>query len=266
MGLYYSYLKNKENKMEKYIIPNLKNACRVLKYLADTESGEVIGTITKDLKIPRTTVLRILTTLQSEELVSLNDKKYTLGGAMVHLGINAMNSQDLQSLAQPILKELSIDAQETSHLAVPSGYNTLIQDVVDSPNPVRASSRPGAIAPLHCSSTGKVFLAYKFAEKVEEIYATTPICVLTDKTASTLEQIQKNIEETLVTGCGLDDEEYAMGVRCIAAPIYNAQNEVIAAIGITASTSTFTKKRISVMSKKVQKAASKVSALLGCTI
>ena len=211
-------------------------------------------------------MLRILTTLQSEELITLDDKKYSLGGAMIHLGINAMNSLDLQSLARPILKELSIDAQETSHLALLTGYNTLIQDVVDSPNPVRASSQPGAIAPLHCSSTGKVFLAYKLTGKVDEIYTTTPIAVLTDKTASTLDQIKKNIQETLATGCGLDDEEYAIGVRCIAAPIYNAQNDVVAAIGVTASTSTFTKKRISVMSKKVKLAASKVSTQLGSSV
>lgn len=249
--------------MQKYIIPNLKNACRVLKYLGESETGETIGTITSDLEVPRTTVLRILTTLVSEEFVSLKEKKYSLGGSMIQLGITAMNSLDLQSLARPILEELSIDAQETSHLAVPTGYNTLIQDVVDSPNPVRASSRPGAIAPLHCSSTGKLFLAYKFAEKVDEIYATTPISVLTDKTASTVDQIKSNIKKTLETGCGLDDEEYAIGVRCIAAPIYNAQGDVVAAIGITASTSTFTKKRISTMSKKVKLAASKVSVLLG---
>ena len=251
--------------MEKYIIPNLKNACIVLKHLSKQGHGVTIKDVTNELSIPRTTVLRILTTLKSEGMVYESNGSYTLGVALIGLGLNAMNQLDLQALARPVLAELSKTTQETSHLAILSGHNTLIQDVFDSPHPVRAASRPGAIAPLYCSSTGKLFLAHLLSEQIDEIYKDLPIIPLTANTARTVAQIKENVKNTLETGYGLDDEEYSLGVRCLAAPITNIHGEVVAAIGITASITTFTKKKLPTVAKQVKAAALEISKRLGAT-
>ena len=247
---------------EKYIIPNLKNACQVLKYLSSKEDGASIAEVTREMGLPRTSVLRILTTLQSENMVQLEGKKFSLGSSLVRLGLLAMNNLNIQTIARPVLEELTQETLETSHLAILAKDHTLIQDVCESPRPVHAASSPGAIAPLHCSSTGKVFLAYVLRERVDEIYQNIEIEQKTEKTVKTVTEIKNGIDETLAKGYGIDDEEFSLGVRCLAAPITDASGNVIAAIGITASTATFIKKKIPAFSKLVKEAAAKVSQQL----
>lgn len=247
---------------EKYIIPNLKNSCIVLKYLASASSGNSIAEIQTKLNIPHTTLLRILTTLRSEDMVALKEKRYFLGNALIQLGIKAMDNLDLKKLAEPELHILTKKTQETAHIAVLSGTSTLIVHVQESPHPVSAASQSGATAPLHCSSTGKVFMAYILKNEIEELL-NFPLKPRTKKTLTTIDEIKKDIKKTIKQGYGYDNEEYAEGVRCLAAPIKDAHGEVIAAIGITAGTATFTEKRKKFISEKVKDAAEKISGMLG---
>ena len=248
--------------MQPYLIPNLKNACRVLKHLAQEPQGETMRPLSETLEIPRTTLLRILTTLESEGLVGRKEKNYVLGNQLIHLGLRAMDNLELKEVARPILRELSEITRETSHLAVLSGQKTLIVDVYTSPNPVSATSQPGSLAAVHCSSTGKVFLAYLLRDQVEDHFE-FPLEARTGKTITTAAALKRDIEQTLKQGYGLDDEEYNPGVRCLAAPVRNAYGEVIAAIGITGGTASFTAKKVPSVAAHVIQSAENISRLLG---
>jgi len=249
--------------MSKYHIPNLGKACEVLDLVADTPGGLQLKVISAKLEIPRTTALRITQTLlDAGFLAESEDGHLTMGTSLVHIGVKALDNLDMRSFARPVLKALSTDTGESSHLALLNGDKSLLVEVADSPHPVRIASRPGTLVELHCSATGKVFLALSIPEP-RTFCKTLELTSHTHNTDSTVDDVLASIEQTRKQGYAMDEEEYVLGVRCIAAPVKNAFGKTIAAVGITASTSTFTKAKIRNMAKKLENAATAISENMG---
>jgi DNA-binding IclR family transcriptional regulator len=248
---------------ERYVIPNLRNACRILKLLGRHPHGLKAAEIARELKIPVTTTLRIMTTLSLEGLARKVEGRFELGHGLIQLGNAALAGTEIREIALPLLRKLSQETEETSHLAVPCDGRALIVAVQDSPHPLRAASQPGFLADLHCSSTGKVFLAWLYYDRLAEVLGETVRTKRTPKTLTTLKEIKHEAEITRARGFSLDDEEFNPGVRCLAAPVFAADGTIAGAIGITAATIRFTEKRIPEMAGKVRAIAAELSRLLG---
>ena len=249
--------------LERYIIPNLRNACRILKLLETRAEGFKAADVARELAIPVTTTLRIMATLQLEGLVRKLEGRFELGPALIHLGNASLAGTEIRAMAMPVLQQLTAETVETSHLAIPCDNRALIVAVQDSPHPLRAASRPGYLAELHCSSTGKVFLAFLHARDVGSIVGKEPLLRRTPNTLTSLADVRRETELTRRRGYSLDNEEYHPGVRCVAAPVYSCDATVVAAIGITAATVRFPKENVGRISKLVLAAAQELSRHLG---
>ncbi|MBS0661968.1 MAG: IclR family transcriptional regulator [Verrucomicrobia bacterium] len=250
---------------ERYVIPNLRNACRILKALGRAPNGIKAADLARDLKIPVTTTLRIMSTLSLEGLARKVEGRFELGPVLIQLGNAALAGTEIRELALPLLQQLTAATDETSHLAIPCDDRALIVAVQDSPHPLRAASRPGFLADLHCSSTGKIFIAYLHRARLGEIFAANPPTARTAQTQVTLADIKREAEVTRKRGFSLDNEEFHPGVRCLAVPVFGSDGTVVAAIGITAATVRFTKERIPEMAGKVRAVAGELSRLMGYT-
>ena len=251
--------------LERYVIPNLRNACRILKLLGRHPNGLKAADLSRDLAIPVTTTLRIMTTLCLEGLARKAEGRFELGPVLIQLGNAALAGTEIRELALPLLQQLTATTDETSHLAIPCDDRALIVAVQDSPHPLRAASRPGFLAELHCSSTGKIFLAFLHAPRLAEVVAEAAPAARTPLTQTTFAAIKKEADLTRRRGYSLDNEEFNPGVRCLAAPVFASDGKVAAAIGITASTVRFTKERIPEMAAKVRTVADELSRLMGYT-
>jgi len=248
---------------ERYVIPNLRNACRILKFLSGSTDGSKVADIGRALDIPVTTTLRIMTTLHLEGLVRKRDTHYELGPVLIQLGNASLAGTEIRTTALPVLEALAARTAETAHLAIPCDNRALIVAVQDSPHPLRAASRPGFLADLHCSSTGKIFLSHLHADRLSEFYGRHRPPTRTPHTLTTLAALKREIAATLQRGYSLDDEEFNPGVRCLAAPVFASDGAVAAAIGITASTVRFTRERIPEIAAMVKAAAAELSHLMG---
>ncbi len=248
---------------ERYVIPNLRNACRILKLLGRHPDGLRSAELARSLAIPVTTTLRIMTTLHLEGLARRTEGRYELGPALIQLGTAALAGAEIRELALPVLDRLTAATDETAHLAIPCDRRSLIVAVQNSPHPLRAASRPGFLADLHCSSTGKIFLAYLYRPELPEIYAEERPTKHTPATLTSLADVRREVDLTRERGYSVDNEEFNAGVRCLAAPVFGSDGAVAAAIGITAATVRFTKERIPEMAAKVRAAAAELSQLLG---
>lgn len=248
---------------ERYVIPNLRNACRILKLLGRHPDGLKAADLARELNIPVTTTLRIMTTLHLEGLARKIEGRYELGPILIQLGTAALAGTELREQALPVLQRLTAAAAETSHLAIPCDERALIVAVQDSPHPLRASSRPGYLAELHCSSTGKIFLAYLYLHRFAEVLPAETLIPRTARTLTTLTKLKHEAELTRNRGFSLDDEEYHHGVRCLAAPVFDSDGTVVAAIGITAPTVRFTSARVPEMAAIVKASAAELSRLIG---
>jgi len=251
------YMKNN------YIVPSLKNSFSILEILADN-SELTLHEISQKTSIPKTTIFRILYTLEHEGVIEKESDKYKIGFRIIKLGMAALSKMELRNLVIPYLYDLSIKLGETSHLAVLSDKRSLILEVCDSPHPVKISSRPGTAVSLHCSATGKVLLAFMIgSENIGEYLRGISLEKRTENTISTIGQLKDELNKIHEQGYAVDDEEFFENVRCLAAPVKDAFGETVAAIGITATTIRFKQDMIPSTAKEVIKAASGVSKKLG---
>ncbi len=222
-----------------------------------------VADLARQLKIPVTTTLRIMTTLHLEGFVRKQEGRFEPGPVLIQLGSAALSSTEVRELALPLLQKLTALTAETSHLAVPCDERSLIVAVQDSAHPLRAASRPGFLAGLHCSSTGKIFLAYLHFQDIAGVLKREPPTRHTSNTLIELEEIEREVELTRERGFSLDNEEFNAGVRCLAAPVFGADGTVVAALGITASTLRFSLDRLPEFSSNIRSIAAELSQLIG---
>jgi DNA-binding IclR family transcriptional regulator len=249
--------------MNVYVIPNLRKACEVLKTLSQANRGLTIAEIAGRHNIPRTTALRILSTLCMEGLLAKREGRYYAGMGLVHLGLHFLASMDIRAYSVPILMKLAVESGETAHLAVLSGDKALIIEVCDSPHPIRVASRAGSLVDLHCSATGKIFIAHTLSDRIDELFGARPLPRRTANTITSLDGLRREVEKVRQQGHAFDDEEYHEGIRCVAAPVRDAQGTVVGAIGITAGIARFTRDKKGLFAKVAMRAADQLSSHLG---
>lgn len=219
--------------------------------------------LTACLRIPRTTLIRIISTLEQQHFIQRDrDGRFELGAMLLAVAGNASQPSALRLQAVPVLNELSETCQETSHLAIPARDRVLLLEVCDSPQPLRVASRPGALVDAHCSGTGKVLMAFRSDFRLS-VRNHSNLQSRTSNTHTSWDSLEDEFEEIRHQGYAIDNEEYFDGVRCLAAPVYHPISGVVcAAIGITAGTLHFPKHKMSIIAKAVQNAASQLGQRL----
>ena len=245
--------------MPDYSIPNLANACRLLKAASKWDEPFRVTEAASRLGLPRTTVIRIVNTLANEGFLAKTGSTYQLGGVLQLLGLRAARSLDVGSAAEPALKWLTESTVETSHLAVWEEGRALIVRVCDSPHPLRAASRAGTRAYAHASATGKVLLAYNHLGSLGSVLPGSERKRLTSRTLVSLSALRKELQTVRSQGYAVDDEEYHEGVRCLAVPVFDPAGKVCAAIGITAAALRFPASRNAEILAQVRNAAQTVT-------
>ncbi len=202
-------------------------------------------------------------TLIEQGFLAENGKGFVLGGALIPLGTKALSELDLPMLATPVLESLTEVTEETSHYAVWSEGRVLILAVNDGAHPLRAASRPGTRALAHASATGKVLLAFNFVDRIAEVIPAAERERRTERTILDDAALERELRKVVALGYAVDNEEYHNGVRCVAAPVYNAQGRVCGAIGVTASATRLSQESVPVVAVAVKAAATRLSARLG---
>lgn len=244
-------------------IPNLSKACDVLRILTERQEGISLLELSRELQIPRTTAFRILNTFCDQGLATKENGDYAPGPELAHIGLLALNRLEIRDLARPLLAGLSHRTGETAHLAMLSGNKSLILEVCDSPHPIRAASRAGTLADLHASSTGKVFLAFLDEESRRSLLVSMVLKARTKNTLTTVSKLLKECARIIRQGYAIDNEEYHVGMRCLAAPVRNECGKVIAAIGITGTADRFTSAQDGKVAHTVVSAAAQLSQSMG---
>jgi IclR family acetate operon transcriptional repressor len=248
--------------MPDYLIPNLVNAGRVLKLLAATP-GLTVLEISRAIHVPRTTVLRIATSLVREGLLETEQNTYSLGPTLIYLGIRAMDGIDLNGLAKPYLKRLAHETGETAHLAMLADDKSVLLEVCQSPLPIRAGAPAGTCTDLHCSATGKIFLTWNMANTLEAFFSRLKPTSRTARTITTPERMAKELVTIQKRGYAVDEEEFFDGIRCLAVPVLNSHGRVHLALGITGVTTRLTRTRMVECVEKLKAAAAELSTAIG---
>ena len=216
--------------MADYLIPNLRNACRVLKYLSTVDKKTGIADLARELAIPRTTVLRIVRTFEAENFLREDETGLHLGGALASISASATTQKDLRFAAKPHLQALMQATDETSQLAIWDAARVLIVAVANCSHPLSAASKQGTRAHVHTSATGKVLLAHGVGGPLAQAWPKAMRLKMTDQSLTTLAEMKQESALVVARGYALDNEEYHHGVRCLAAPVRDSSGAVCAAV------------------------------------
>jgi len=136
----------------------------------------------------------------------------------------------IRERARPLLERLNQLTQESSTLAVRADDQVLYLDKVDTELMLRVSRPIGTLAPLHCTALGKIFLAFSDAAPPVKLVG------YTDRTPVTESALQATLRQIVERGYAIDDEELALGIRCVAAPLRGRGGHLVAAIGVSGPT------------------------------
>jgi len=247
-------------KQKYYEIGSIAKAFKIIEILV-TESEFEVRELCKLSELPKTTVHRMLLTLQDLGYVSQNPKKrlYRATTKFFELGQSVMRNSGIIDIAHPHMIDLAMEAGESVNLGILDGVDAVCIDKVEGQNPLKVDLPIGSRYPAYFSGYGKVNLAFMSEKERAGLFKDIIIVPVTDKSLKTVEAIEKNLGEIRDKGYAMDNEEGLLGIRCVAAPIVNHSGQVVAGISIAAPSLRFRKKEIPNMAKIVMKAASKIS-------
>jgi len=159
--------------------------------------------------------------------------KFRLGLRLFDFGNRAIEQYDLRDRAQPHLRKLVTETEETAHLCILEQAHVIYLDKIEPARSVRMITRVGASNPVHCTSVGKAILAFLPEEKIADVIRRTRFERFTHRTIGSPEALRTEIEKTRRRGYAVDDEELEEGLRCIAVPVLDAQRLPVAAVSIS---------------------------------
>jgi len=212
-------------------VQSIERAFAVLGTLANGPIG--VTEVAERADLPKSTAARLLASLAREGVVEQvpGDTAYRLGPRLATLASGVMPNRSLAMLARPSLGALAASAGEAAGLAIPDGDVVHYIDQVDTPNPVSIRDWTGSRIPLHAVPSGQVLLAFRPATSLQR-YLGKPLERFTDRTIVTGDALLERLRAIRRDGYTWAREEFDEGISSVAAPIADANGEVVAAVHV----------------------------------
>lgn len=245
-------------------VRTLERGLLVLSALA--ELGEATLTqLAKQVGLSASTAYRLLETLRQQGYVEWEEKNglFSVGLRAYQVGAAFSVRNTLFGAAQPEMQALVGELNETANLAVRRAGEAIYVQQVEAQQMMRMFTQIGALAPLHCSGVGKVLAAWLPETELRRLVGAGPYPAFTPHSLTTKDALFHELAKVRAQGYALDDEEREIGVRCLATPIWNAEEEVVAALSVSAPTTRFPKEQIPLVLEHVRTSSQRISARLG---
>jgi IclR family KDG regulon transcriptional repressor len=217
-------------------VSTLARGLQILNLLNSARDGLTLTELADQFEVDKGNMSRILQTLANYGFVEKDSatRRYRLGPQIVRLSRGVLQRMKLREEAKPFLDELVAETGECAHLAILAQGQALYIDQAESTSALRVTTGVGTLAPLHCTALGKVLLAFA------KVPLPTQLESFTLRTINDPNILQSHVERVRKEGYAIDDEEFEVGVRCLAAPVWDFRERCVAAIGISGSTSRVT--------------------------
>jgi DNA-binding IclR family transcriptional regulator len=245
---------------------SLRRALRVLRALREPTAagrGLSLSDLASVLTMNKSTLLRLIQPLRDYDLVTQDSEgRYRVGVGAVSLGDSYLAGLDLRTVARPVLESLAGQTSETVHLLIYNQAAMVYVDKVDGPSAIRMASRVGDQVPAYCTAAGKAVLAFlPESHLTEVIRAGMP--ARTPNTITSGRRLTAEVRKIRSAGYAVDDIENELEIRCVAAPVFDHDRKVSAAVSISGPVNRIGPDRVAVLADQVCEAAREVSLRLG---
>src|SRR5579864_2544752 len=244
-------------------VQSLDRALEILKLLGN-EPEMRITDLARRLEVHKSTVFRLLATLEEHGLVEQNPstERYRLGYGLVRLAGAVVAELDLARASRPVLEELAVRTGETVNLAILQGDQVINIEQIASPNLVVNVNWVGKQTPLHATSNGKVLLAHlPEADRLRLFGPALPR--LTPRTITDVRVLEKQLHRVLDDGYAFTLEELEQGLNAVAAPVFAADGRVVAAFSVAGPAYRVTPHRLTELGEMTKDAGEAISRRLG---
>lgn len=215
-------------------VQSVARALSILEMLADGPGELGVTELGRRLGVHKATASRLVATLAERGLVERSPAtdRYRLGFGLIHLAGAALAGLDLVQHARQILEDLAERTGETVNLAVLDGDRVLNIDQIAGTRSVVSVSWVGRRTPCHCTSNGKVLLAFLDEGELEPLLA-PPLERLTPNTIVDPQRLRTQLAEVRARGYAQTVEELEEGLNAVAAPVHGANGGVVAAVSVS---------------------------------
>ncbi len=255
---------NRNPRRDNSRLSSVTTAIHLLKTYTQEEDELGISELAKRLGVAKSTVHRLATALLEEGFLQQNPEngRYRLGVGLFSLGSLVRARLDVTAESKHILNELREKTQENVRLAVLERQSVVFLHDFESPQTLRLRSGTGQLRPAFCTAEGLCLLSgLREAEMAKFMHYPRP--ARTAKTITDETELRSRIRRVKTQGYATEDEDCDEGTRCIAAPIYNGDGRIVAALGVAGPRVRIRKSQFPRMAPLVIEAALQVSQRLG---
>lgn len=252
------------DKTDQNTIKSLDRAIVVLQRLGEI-GGATLSALAGDLGQSPATVYRVLTTFQGRGLVAFDEQSqvWSIGAGSFLIGAGFLRRTSLVDSARPILRALMAVTGETANLGIERDKEVLFVSQVETHAHIRAFFPPGSTSQMHASGIGKALLAFMPDDRRRVILSGRNLTRFTDQTLADHTALDRDLGVCRARGYAVDADEKTDGMRCIAAPVYDAYGEAVAGISVSGPSSRITDRDIPGLGAEVRAAAGNLSAAIG---
>jgi DNA-binding IclR family transcriptional regulator len=219
----------------KHRIPAIDRMMEVLSELERQDGGLTIRELVSQLRLPRTTIYRILNSLQSHAMVRRDqDGGYHLGRRLLGLASHVAASTgqlDVLAFAMPVLEQVSAELGEGSKLSALDDEGILVLAAAQGRRPYALSVAPGQRMPAHAGAASKLLLAYA-DETTIELHLSRPLAAFTPKTLTEPRRLRTELARIRRLGWAQDKGENGLSILAFAAPVFAPDGRTVAAISV----------------------------------
>ncbi|BAL78032.1 IclR family transcriptional regulator [Bradyrhizobium cosmicum] len=246
-------------------VQSVDRALSILETLAEDDEGYRLSDLAVRTGLSASTVHRLLATLESRRFVQFDraESKWHVGVRSFTVGASFARRRNFSAQAIPYLRKLRDLTRETANLAMVDDEFIIMLTRMESREIMRSLTQVGGRVAMVTSGVGKAVLATYSDEDVGAVIRHHGMPRLTEKSIVRPSDLFKELERIRKQGYALDDEEACMGLRCIAAVVYNDCAEPLAAISVSGMSSRMTEDRLPEIGQIVREVAGELTVALG---
>ena len=239
-------------------------ALALLSRLGEHPDGAPAAELARQVGFPLSTAHRLLGALVREGFATFDagTKRYKLGLHLFALAQQSLQSRGFTGMARSVLEEVSSVTREATLLAVRDGERQLYVYSIEGPQQVRVVGEAGRHGPLHCTSQGKVLVAFAEPSAREYLVANLPLPAAGPRVITSRQKFRAEIDRVRETGYAVADEEHEAGIRAIGVPVLDHDGVALAAIATAAPAYRMTVPQLEGFLPTLQEAASAVAVLM----
>lgn len=249
----------------KYLVPGLERGLRILSEFTRENSVLTAPELARRLDVPRTTVFRLLITLESLGFVerTSNGREFQLGTAVLKLGFEYLASLALTELARPILERLRDDLNYSANLVVRDGRDIVYVQKAAAGSIFTSSVHIGTRLPAHATVLGRVLLSHHGLEALRALYPDESLQSYGSNTPATTEALYKLLQDDKKRGHIIAEGFFEPNISTVAAPVFSPDGQVAAALSVTIPEARIPKTHRQALIDNVVAAAAHLSECLG---